>query len=135
MPRFAKGENQKQSGARNTLGKEARAPAIPDQEAAIAPDVMDSVVSTIVQNCDPEMIALFGSAATGRTHQDSDLDLLVVMDSTLPRPQAGRPDSPAVLTVSLSYGHPGVHAGRNREVAGNDKPYRDRGPRVWEGLV
>ena len=41
---------------------------------------MDSVVSTIVQNCDPEMIVLFGSAATGRTHQDSDLDLLVVMD-------------------------------------------------------
>ena len=52
---------------------------------------MDSVVSTIVQNCDSEMIVLFGSAATGRTHQDSDLDLLVVMDSTLPRHRRAAP--------------------------------------------
>ncbi len=71
--------------------KGTRAPAIPDQEAVIAPDVIDSVISAIVHNCDPEMIVLFGSAATGRTGQDSDLDLLVVMDSTLPRHKRAAP--------------------------------------------
>ena len=69
----------------------AQATAIRNQETAITPDVIDSVVSVIVQNCDPERIILFGSAATGRTHQGSDLDLLVVMDSTLPRHKRAAP--------------------------------------------
>ena len=45
----------------------------------------------IVRNCDPERIILFGSAATGRTRRGSDLDLLVVMDSTLPRHKRAAP--------------------------------------------
>ena len=70
----------------------AQATAIKNQEAAtITPDVIGGVVSVIVRNCDPERIILFGSAATGRTHQGSDLDLLVVMDSTLPRHKRAAP--------------------------------------------
>ena len=77
--------------AMNPTPEKEQAPAIRNQEAAIAPDVIGSVVSVIVQNCDPERIILFGSAATGRTHQGSDLDLLVVMDSILPRHKRAAP--------------------------------------------
>ncbi|MCR4315482.1 MAG: nucleotidyltransferase domain-containing protein [Planctomycetes bacterium] len=34
----------------------------------------------IVKKFDPEMIILFGSQATGKAREDSDIDLLVVMD-------------------------------------------------------
>lgn len=36
------------------------------------------VVESIVENADPERVILFGSAARGEMHQDSDVDLLVV---------------------------------------------------------
>ena len=75
----------------NPSPEKAQATTIRNQEAAVAPDVIGSVVSVIVQNCDPERIILFGSAATGRAHQGSDLDLLVVMDSTLPRHKRAAP--------------------------------------------
>ena len=75
----------------NPLPEKAQATATRNQEAAVVPDVIGRVVSVIVQNCDPERIILFGSAATGRTHQGSDLDLLVVMDSTLPRHKRAAP--------------------------------------------
>jgi predicted nucleotidyltransferase len=41
-------------------------------------DVLDDVIQRIVQVADPEEIILFGSAARGEMHPDSDLDLLVV---------------------------------------------------------
>ncbi len=76
----------------NPSPDKAQATAIQNQGAgAITPDFIGGVVSVIVQNCDPERIILFGSAATGRTHQGSDLDLLVVMDSTLPRHKRAAP--------------------------------------------
>ena len=75
----------------NPSSEKAQSTAIRNQEAAITPNVIGSVVSVIVQNCNPERIILFGSAATGRTHQGSDLDLLVVMDSTLPRHKRAAP--------------------------------------------
>lgn len=47
--------------------------------------LLDEVVSRIVKAVDPERIVLFGSHARGSGRPDSDLDLLVVMDSPLPR--------------------------------------------------
>jgi len=47
--------------------------------------LLDEVVSRIVKAVDPERIVLFGSHARGSARPDSDLDLLVVMDSPLPR--------------------------------------------------
>jgi predicted nucleotidyltransferase len=41
-------------------------------------DVLDEVIQRIVQVADPEEIILFGSAARGEMHSDSDLDLLVI---------------------------------------------------------
>ncbi|MBT9169734.1 MAG: hypothetical protein DDT18_00069 [Actinobacteria bacterium] len=47
--------------------------------------VIDEVVRRIVERVRPQKIILFGSYAYGRPHADSDLDILVVMESELPR--------------------------------------------------
>ncbi len=47
--------------------------------------VMDEIVRRIVQQVDPERIVLFGSYARGNPHRESDVDLLVVMETDLPR--------------------------------------------------
>jgi predicted nucleotidyltransferase len=47
--------------------------------------VIDEVVRRIVECVRPQKIILFGSYAYGRPHADSDLDILVVMESELPR--------------------------------------------------
>ena len=119
----------------NPLPEKAQATATRNQEAAVAPDVIGRVVSVIVQNCDPERIILFGSAATGRTHQGSDLDLLVVMDSTLPRHKRAAPIRLLFSPVPLSHGHPGVYTNRSPEVAGHNEPYRDGGFQSRKGRV
>ena len=121
--------------AMNPTPEKSQAPAIRNQEAAIAPDVIGSVVSVIVQNCDPERIILFGSAATGRTHQGSDLDLLVVMDSILPRHKRAAPIRLLFSPYPCPMGHPGVYTNRSQEVAGHNKPYLDGGSRSGKGRV
>ena len=75
----------------NLSSEKAQATPIRNQKATVTPDVIGGVVSVIVRNCDPERIILFGSAATGRNRRGSDLDLLVVMDSTLPRHKRAAP--------------------------------------------
>ena len=45
------------------------------------------VVAKIVSGYNPDKIILFGSYATGKPTEDSDLDLMVIKASELPRPQ------------------------------------------------
>ncbi|MBF0628694.1 MAG: nucleotidyltransferase domain-containing protein [Magnetococcales bacterium] len=52
---------------------------------SIAPETIREIVQTIVAHCNPVRIILFGSYAAGTPAPDSDLDLLVVMPSSLPR--------------------------------------------------
>lgn len=47
--------------------------------------VIQTIVDRIVECVHPEKIILFGSHAYGRPHDDSDLDILVIMHSDLPR--------------------------------------------------
>lgn len=47
--------------------------------------LMEEVIKRIVGSVQPEKIILFGSFAYGQPHKDSDLDILVVMESDLPR--------------------------------------------------
>lgn len=47
--------------------------------------LLKEVVSRIVNAVDPQRIILFGSCAHGAPGKDSDIDLLVVMDSPLAR--------------------------------------------------
>ncbi|MBM3334895.1 nucleotidyltransferase domain-containing protein [Candidatus Sumerlaeota bacterium] len=48
-------------------------------------ETIDGVISAIVENFSPEQIVLFGSYASDEPTPDSDLDLLVVMHTDLPR--------------------------------------------------
>ncbi len=50
-------------------------------------ELIDEVVRTIVEHCRPERIVLFGSHARGDAGPDSDLDLMVEMESDLPPAQ------------------------------------------------
>lgn len=48
-------------------------------------DVVDKVVKTIVDELSPKMIIIFGSVASHTAKTDSDIDILVVMDTDAPR--------------------------------------------------
>ncbi len=43
--------------------------------------MVDRVVETILDHCEPELIFLFGSAAKGTAEYGSDIDILVVMET------------------------------------------------------
>ena len=66
---------------------------------------LQEIVAAIVSTAKPERIVLFGSAAAGTMDQDSDLDLLVVMETTTPRRTAQQlrssapPESPPLDIV------------------------------------
>jgi predicted nucleotidyltransferase len=51
----------------------------------ITPETLDEVVRRILTAGSPQRIVLFGSQARGETRPASDLDLLIVEDSSLPR--------------------------------------------------
>jgi predicted nucleotidyltransferase len=50
---------------------------------------IDTIVKRIVENYKPEKVILFGSYAYGAPSEDSDLDLLIIKDSSLPRYKRG----------------------------------------------
>jgi predicted nucleotidyltransferase len=50
----------------------------------ISPEIISAVVRAIAENFSPRKIVLFGSYAYGHPTPDSDLDLLVIMESDLP---------------------------------------------------
>ncbi len=55
----------------------------------IPQEAIDDVVRQIAEQFDPERIILFGSYAYGTPRPDSDVDLLVVMDTPLSEIQQG----------------------------------------------
>jgi predicted nucleotidyltransferase len=63
------------------------------------PDIR-GIVERIVALCDPHRIYVFGSHAKGIAHHGSDLDLLVVMPSPLPRAHRGRDVIASLTTFS-----------------------------------
>ena len=54
------------------------------QEAQERPEVTEALLANItqriVETCHPEKVILFGSYAYGTPHEDSDVDLFVIMD-------------------------------------------------------
>jgi predicted nucleotidyltransferase len=56
----------------------------------ITQEQIEEIVKRIIDNYDPEKIVLFGSYAYGHPTEDSDLDLLVVKNSDLPRYKRAR---------------------------------------------
>ena len=56
----------------------------------VTQEQLNEITRRIVENFKPEKIVLFGSYAQGNSTEDSDLDLLIVKDSNLPRYKRGR---------------------------------------------
>ena len=54
-----------------------------DQRKRIPQKAIDQVVSQIVENFKPQKIILFGSYARGKPRPESDVDMLVIMDTPL----------------------------------------------------
>ena len=52
---------------------------------ALTPSFLQEIVRRIVDTVDPARIILFGSYAYGTPHKDSDIDILVIMESDRPR--------------------------------------------------
>jgi len=53
----------------------------------IGKDKISEIVKKIASGYNPDKIILFGSYALGTPNDDSDLDLFVIKESDLPRPQ------------------------------------------------
>lgn len=53
----------------------------------IETDIISKIVNKIAAGYNPERIILFGSYATGNPNKDSDLDLFIIKDTDLPRPE------------------------------------------------
>jgi predicted nucleotidyltransferase len=53
----------------------------------IGEDKISEIVNKIAFGYNPEKIILFGSYAAGNPSEDSDLDLFVIKETDLPRPQ------------------------------------------------
>ena len=62
-----------------------------DNTQLIEADLMDEIVRRVVETARPERIVLFGSRARGDERPDSDLDLLVIADSSEPRYRRSAP--------------------------------------------
>lgn len=54
---------------------------------------LSDITERIVQNCNPRRVVLFGSRAWGTPHQDSDVDLLIVTDTSNTREAAREIDA------------------------------------------
>lgn len=54
---------------------------------AVTQDKVDAVIERIVEIVNPARVILFGSAARAELHDDSDLDLLVVVSDEVPHPR------------------------------------------------
>ncbi|MDD1729413.1 MAG: nucleotidyltransferase domain-containing protein [Methanospirillum sp.] len=68
--------------------------------SAISP-VVDEIVRRILSIIHPEKIILFGSYAKGNQTQDSDIDILIIMNSTLPRHKRSIPLYRALMDIHI----------------------------------
>lgn len=63
--------------------------------------LVEQIVNHIVAAADPKKIILFGSRARGDSQIASDVDLLVIADSTLPRYRRAAPIYGALSKIQL----------------------------------
>jgi len=67
----------------------------------LTPKLVEQIVNHIVATADPKKIILFGSYARGEARSTSDLDLLVIADSALPRHRRSAPLYGALSKILL----------------------------------
>ena len=51
----------------------------------IEKDKISEIINKIARDYDPDKIILFGSSATGNVNENSDLDLVVIEETDIPR--------------------------------------------------
>jgi predicted nucleotidyltransferase len=56
----------------------------------ITNEIIEELKLIIIESEKPDKIILFGSYAKGTANDDSDLDLMVIKESSLPRPYRGK---------------------------------------------
>lgn len=61
------------------------------------------IVERVVALCDPDCVYLFGSYAKGTAHDGSDVDLLIVASSALPRLHRGKVLKAALRTFPWHF--------------------------------
>jgi predicted nucleotidyltransferase len=65
----------------------------------VTPELLDEVVRRILTVGSPRRVVLFGSRVRGEARPDSDLDLLIIEDSDLPRYRRAPPYLRALLGI------------------------------------
>ena len=73
------------------MGPQLSTVSIQKHGELISPETIMAIVQTIAVRFSPLKIVLFGSYATGTPTPDSDVDLLVVMESDRPRHKRAAP--------------------------------------------
>jgi predicted nucleotidyltransferase len=68
----------------------------------ITPELIQRICADIIRLVDPEKIVLFGSRAHGQIHEESDLDLFIVVDS----PENNRIIARRIRRALYDYGVP-----------------------------
>jgi len=67
----------------------------------LTPTLIEQIVNHVVAVADPKKVVLFGSYARGEARPTSDLDLLVIADSTIPRHRRSAPLYGALSKILL----------------------------------
>lgn len=59
--------------------------SLTEAPADVVRQLPEGLLDRLITHLNPQKVILFGSRATGKTHEDSDWDLLVVVDDDLPK--------------------------------------------------
>lgn len=68
---------------------------------ALDAELLEEIVRRIVETANPEKVILFGSRARGDARSGSDVDILLIADSSLPRYQRSAPLYRALAEVPV----------------------------------
>jgi len=68
----------------------------------LTPKLVEQIINHIVATADPKKIILFGSRARGDLQSNSDIDLLVIADSVIPRHRRAASLYGALSKIQLS---------------------------------
>lgn len=82
-----KGEGERADKAADQIGRPQR----DETEEVVTRQEIQELADQISQSCDPDLVILFGSHARGDATENSDVDLLVVAHSSLPKPKRSVP--------------------------------------------
>jgi len=75
------------------------------QGEIITQSTIAAIAQTIATQIKPQQILLFGSYASGTPTEDSDLDLLIVMETDRPKNKRSTPHSIDLSSSPMLYGY------------------------------